>query len=224
MGARTVDDVLAELESLEDPRIRAVNERHGDDHGVNLTKLRAVAKTAKPDLGLALALWGTGNTAARLVAVLAFKPKALDAEQLDRMLREARTPKVRDWLVSYVVRKSPHVEDLRTRWMADDDPVVAAAGWDLTADRVHKKPDGLDLPGLLDTIEAGMAEAPDRLQWAMNTTLAQIGIHHPAHRERALGIGERLGVLKDYPTPPNCTSPYAPTWINEMVRRQGADA
>jgi len=33
-------------------------------------------------------------------------------------------------------------------------------------------------------------------------------------------IGERLEVLKDYPTPPNCTSPYAPIWITEMVRRQ----
>jgi hypothetical protein len=27
-------------------------------------------------------------------------------------------------------------------------------------------------------------------------------------------------VLKDYPTPPNCTSPFAPVWIAEMVRRQ----
>ncbi len=41
-----------------------------------------------------------------------------------------------------------------------------------------KKPDGLDLPGLLDVIEAEMAEAPDRLQWAMNHCLAQIGIEH----------------------------------------------
>ncbi|MGW4178679.1 hypothetical protein ACWEJJ_24850, partial [Streptomyces rubiginosohelvolus] len=30
---------------------------------------------------------------------------------------------------------------------------------------------------------------------------------------RAVGIGERLGVLKDYPTSPGCTSPYAPEWI-----------
>jgi hypothetical protein len=28
-------------------------------------------------------------------------------------------------------------------------------------------------------------------------------------------------VRKDYPTPPNCTSPFAPIWIAEMVRRQG---
>ncbi|MDO5495955.1 MAG: DNA alkylation repair protein, partial [bacterium] len=37
--------------------------------------------------------------------------------------------------------------------------------------------------------------------------------------ERALAIGERLEVLKDYPTPPGCTSPFAPIWITYMVDR-----
>ena len=71
-------------------------------------------------------------------------------------------------------------------------------------------------------LEAHMKGAPDRLQWAMNHCLAQIGIAHAEHRARALYIGERLQVLKDYPTPPNCTSPFAPVWITEMVRRQNA--
>lgn len=93
-------EVQERLRELEDPKIRAVNEKHGDEHGVNLTKLRAVAKEARKD---------------------------------------------------------------------------------------HE--------------------------------LAQIGIHHPDLRDRAVTIGEELGVLKDYPTPPNCTSPYAPSWIAEMVRR-----
>ena len=44
----TVDDVLAELAALQDPKIRAVNEKHGDDHGVNLSKLRGIA-SLKPD-------------------------------------------------------------------------------------------------------------------------------------------------------------------------------
>jgi 3-methyladenine DNA glycosylase AlkD len=139
---------------------------------------------------------------------------------LDAMLREARTPKVHDWLVNYVVKKSPHAEELRMAWFADEDPVVASAGWALTTERVAKKPEGLDLPGLLDVIEAAMRDAPDRLQWAMNHCLAQIGIEHAEHRARAIQIGERLEVLKDYPTPPNCTSPFAPIWITEMVRRQ----
>ncbi|MFF1373038.1 DNA alkylation repair protein [Streptomyces virginiae] len=220
MTGTTVEEVMAELAALEDPRMREVNERHGDDHGVNLTKLRAIAKRLKTQQDLARDLWRTEDTAARLLALLICRPKAFERDELDTMLREARTPKVHDWLVNYVVKKSPHVEDLRRAWFADPDPVIASAGWALTTERVAKKPDGLDLPGLLDAIEADMKDAPERLQWAMNHCLAQIGIEHPEYRARAIDIGERLEVLKDYPTPPNCTSPFAPAWIAEMVRRQ----
>lgn len=215
-----VAEVMAELAGLEDPKARVVNEKHGDDHGVNLGKLRAVAKRLKTQHELARQLWDTNDTPARLLAVLICRPKAFDREELDVMLREARTPKVHDWLVNYVVKKNPHSEELRLAWFADPDPVVASAGWALTTERVAKDPGGLDLAGLLDVIEAEMKDAPDRLQWAMNHCLAQIGIEHAEHRTRAIDLGERLEVLKDYPTPPNCTSPFAPVWITEMVRRQ----
>jgi 3-methyladenine DNA glycosylase AlkD len=215
-----VAEVMAELAELEDPKIREVNEKRGDDHGVNLSKLRALAKRLKTQQELACQLWETGDTAARLLAILICRPKAFERDELDVMLREARIPKVHDWLVNYVVKKNPHFEELRLAWSADPDPVVASAGWALTTERVAKKPEGLDLAGLLDVIEAEMKDAPDRLQWAMNHCLAQIGIEHAEHRARAIDIGERLEVLKDYPTSPGCTSPFAPIWITEMVRRQ----
>lgn len=215
-----VAEVRAELAELEDPKTREVNEKHGDDHGLHLGSLRALAKRLKTQQELACQLWATGDTAARLLAILICRPKAFGRGELDAMLREARTPKVHDWLVNYVVKKNPHSEELRLAWSADPDPVVASAGWALTTERVTKKPEVLDLPGLLDVIEAEMKDAPDRLQWAMNHCLAQIGIEHAEHRARAIDIGERLEVLKDYPTSPGCTSPFAPIWINEMVRRQ----
>jgi 3-methyladenine DNA glycosylase AlkD len=223
MTSTTVAEVMAELAALEDPKARAVNEKHGDDHGVNLSKLRAVAKRLKTQHELSRELWSTGDTAARLLALLVSRPKSFELSELDAMLRGARVPKVHDWLTNYVVKKSPHAEELRVAWFDDPDPVVAA-GWALTSERVVKDPDGLDLSRLLDIIEADMKDAPDRLQWAMNTCLAQIGIAHPKHRVRALAIGERLEVLKDYPTPPGCTSPFAPVWITEIVRRQDAAA
>ncbi|TQS20133.1 DNA alkylation repair protein [Microbispora sp. KK1-11] len=216
----TVAEVMAELAGLDDPKAREVNKRHGDDHGVNLSRLRALAKRLKTQQELACRLWETDDTAARLLAILICRPKAFERDELDVMLREARTPKVHDWLVNYVVKKNPHSEELRLTWSADPDPVVASAGWALTTERVSKKPEGLDLAGLLGVIEAEMKDAPDRLQWAMNHCLAQIGIEHAEHRARAIDIGERLEVLKDYPTPPGCTSPFAPIWITEMVRRQ----
>jgi 3-methyladenine DNA glycosylase AlkD len=221
MTATQLAELLAELDALEDPRMRAVNEKHGDDHGVNLSKLRLVAKRLKTQHELAGELWHTGDTAARLLALLVCRPKLYSPDELDRMLRDAKAPKVQDWLVNYVVKKSQHAEELRLKWFWDVDPIVASAGWALTSERVNKSPDGLDLPGLLDIIEAQMKEAPDRLQWAMNTCLATIGIQNRSLRQRAIDIGERLEVLKDYPTPPNCTSPFAPIWIAEIVRRRG---
>jgi len=217
----TVEAVRERLQALEDPKVRAINERHGDDHGVNLTRLRALAKEIGANPELSRKLWATGETALRLVAILCARPREFTADQLDAMLREARVPKVHDWLISSIVKKSPHREELRLRWFADPDAIVASAGWNLTADRVRTTPDGLDLAQLLNTIEAEIVEAPSRLQWAMNHVLGTIGIHHPGHRERVLEMGERLGILRDYPTAPGCVSPYVPLWVPEMVRRAG---
>jgi 3-methyladenine DNA glycosylase AlkD len=105
--------------------------------------------------------------------------------------------------------------------MAAEDPMAARAGWSLTAERVAKAPEGLDLPRLLDRIESEMGTACSEAQWTMNYCLAEIGINFPKHRKRALAIGEKLGVYRDSPTSKGCTSPFAPIWINELVKRQG---
>ncbi|MBO9626657.1 MAG: DNA alkylation repair protein [Microbacterium sp.] len=217
----TLDEALAELAALEDPKVRAANEKRGDDHGMNLSRLRALAKRIKTDQALARELWATGETPARLLALLVCAPAQFTADELDGMLRETQPPKVNDWFVNYVVKKSPLGEELRQRWMDDADDSVAGAAWTLTAVRVAKQPDGLDLDALLDEIHRDMKDASPRKQWAMNETLAQIGIRHPHLRDRALDIGTELQVLADYPTAPGCTSPFAPIWIGEMVRRQG---
>jgi len=220
MSDMTLDQALGELAALEDPKMRAANEKRGDDHGINLSRMRALAKKIKTDQPLALELWSTGETAGRLLALLICRPRDFSADELDAMIRETDPPKVNDWFVNYVAKKSPLAEQMRVRWFDDADPTVAAAAWSLTSVRIAKDAEGLDLDHLLDLIEAQMKDAPKRPQWSMNEALAQIGIHHPALRPRALAIGERLQVLADYPTAPGCTSPFAPIWIGEMVRRQ----
>jgi 3-methyladenine DNA glycosylase AlkD len=72
---------------------------------------------------------------------------------------------------------------------------------------------------LLDRIESEMAGASPEAQWTMNMALAGIGIHHPKLRERAIAIGEKLGVYRDYPVSKGRTSPFAPIWIDFMVKR-----
>ncbi len=224
MTSMSLDDALAQLEALGNEKMRKQNLRHGageNQFGVRRGEVRKLAKQIKTNHALALALWETGNIDARFLAILLIQPKSLSPDEVDRMVRSLTFVEVADWLISYVVKKHPGKEALRQAWMATEDPMAARAGWALTAERVAKSPDGLDLPALLDRIEAQMGAAAPEAQWTMNFVLVETGINHPELRERALAIGEALGVYRDFPASKGCTSPFAPIWINEMVRRKG---
>lgn len=220
----TVDEVMSRLEGLGNERNREINARNGageNQFGVKMGDLRILAKEIKLNPDLATQLWITGNTDARLLATLLMKPKQLSADEVDQMVRQATYSWLADWLGTNVVKVHTQKEELRQKWMLDKDPMAARAGWSLTAERVRKSPDGLDFKALLDRIEAEMGTAHTAPQWTMNYTLAEIGINFPEYRERALAIGEKLGVFRDYPVSKGCTSPFAPIWISEMVKRQG---
>lgn len=219
----TVQETLKELKALGDEKVRMQNAKRGageNQFGVKLGDIRSVAKKIKTDHKLAMALWETGNLDARFLATLVIDPKALSAEEMDRMVRSVEFEWVADWLNAYVVKQRADKEALRQKWMADAHPMAARAGWSLTTERIEKSPEGLDLAALLDRIENEMAHAAPEAQWTMNFALAQIGIHFPEHRARALAIGEKLGIYRDYPVSKGCTSPFAPIWIAAMVERQ----
>src|SRR5688500_9620633 len=109
----TLETVMRELAALEEPKMREANERRGDDHGVNLTHLRTLAKRLKTQHELALQLWATGDTAARLLATLVCKPKVFSVDELKPMVRDIRSPKLLDWFIVNVVKPSRHSEELR---------------------------------------------------------------------------------------------------------------
>ena len=219
----TVKDAIKQLKALGNEKMRAYNTKNGagdNQFGVSLGDIRVLAKKIRTDHALALSLWETGNVDAQFLATLLIQPKKLSAKEMDRMVRSLSFVRVADWLIAYVVRQHPEKEALRRDWMAADDRWAARAAWDLTAERVAKSPDGLDLEALLARIESEMADADPAVQWTMNSTLAAIGIHFPKLRKRAIAIGEKLGIYRDYPVSKGCTSPFAPIWINFMVSRQ----
>src|SRR5262245_2767673 len=226
-GKMTLEGVLRELESLGNASVRAQNSKSGawgagageHQYGVALGDIRGVAKKIKTDHALALELWETGNVDAQFLATLVIDTNKLSAEELDRLVRSISFVRVADWLISYVVAQHPEKESLREGWMNDKNRWAARAGWQLTASRVGKGPEGLDLAGLLDRVEADMPDAVPEVQWTMNNTLATIGIHSPKLRKRALAIGEKIGLYRDWPVSKGCTPPFAPIWINYMVNR-----
>jgi 3-methyladenine DNA glycosylase AlkD len=224
----TLEETLTQLKSLGNAAVRAQNAKSGpmgsgagdNQFGVKRGDLRTLANKIKTNHELALALWKTGNVDAQFLATLLINVNLLSAAELEQMVKSVSWVWVADWLHSYVVKQHADKETLRKKWMTSKDRWMARSGWQLTAGRVAKSPEGIDVVALLDRIEKEMAAAPPEVQWTMNTCLAEIGIHFPQLRQRAIAIGEKLGVYRDYPVSKGCVSPFAPIWIKEMVKRQ----
>jgi 3-methyladenine DNA glycosylase AlkD len=219
----TLQEIVDRLETLGHESVRKLNSRNGageNQFGVQLGDLRKLAKTIKTNHDLAMDLWQTGNGDAMLLSTLLMRPAQISNDDLEQMVRVATYVQLSDWLATNVVKLHPDKEMLRQKWMVSDQVMLARAGWMLTAERVARAPEGLDLNGLLDRIEAQMGTASTQVQWTMNNTLAAIGIHFAEHRTRAVAIGEKLGVFRDFPTSKGCTSPFAPIWIAAIVKRQ----
>lgn len=220
----TAKEALAQLKSLANEKMFAHNVKHGagkNQFGVMMGDIRRIANKIKTDHALALELWKAGNIEGRLLAMLIIQPKKLSAKELDEMANSIDFVQEADWFNSYIVKDHPQKESLREKWMVSKNPWVARSGWSLTSGRVAREPEGIDVPKLLDRLEKEMPKAPREVQWTMNTTLAMIGINFPKLRKRAIDIGEALGIFRDYPVSKGCTSPFAPIWIKEMVKRGG---
>ena len=222
-----INEILTQLEALGNETMRKQNTKRGagdNQFGVKLGDIRTLAKKIKTNHELALSLWETDNTEAQLLSTLIINPIQLSSGELEKMVKSARFVQIADWLNSYVVKVHPENEKLRKKWIESRDSMAARAGWNLTSQRVADNPEILDIPAILNRLESEMGKAAPEVQWTMNFTLAQIGIHFPEHRKRAIDIGESLGVYRDYPVSKGCTSPFAPIWINEMVSRQANSA
>ena len=219
----TVAEVLAQLKSLGNEKMITLHKKNGagdNMFGVKMGDIRTIANKIKSDHELALKLWDTGNIDAKLLALLIIKPKELSAKELEKLAKETDIPQLADWFNSYILKDHPEKDKLRDKWMDSSNKWMTRAGWSLMAGKITRDAGDLDLDKILDRIEKEMPGAKPEVQWTMNTALAQIGINHPKYRKRALAIGEQLGIYKDYPVSKGCTSPFAPIWINEIVKRQ----
>lgn len=219
----TVKEVLTRLQSLGNDARRRHNAKAGapdNQFGVKLGDIRSIARKIKSDHELALQLWYTGNVEAQMLATLIIQPRLLSADDLDAMTRATTFAYAADWLNGYVVAQHPEKDALRAKWMKDKDRWAARAGWHLTASGVSQGAAGLDPAALLDRIEKEMPKAKPEVQWTMNNTLAAIGIRHEKHRRRAIAIGEKIGLYKDWPVSKGCIPPYVPVWVEAMVKRK----
>src|SRR5687768_1993583 len=149
----TLEEAMKQLKSLGNAGVRAQNAKSGplgsgagdNQFGVSRGDVRKLANKIKTNHELALALWKTGNIDAQFLATLLIKVDLLSAGDLERLVKSVTWVWVADWLHSYVTKVHEGKEALRQKWMTSTDRWTARAGWQLTAGRVAKSPEGLDL-------------------------------------------------------------------------------
>ncbi len=216
-------ETMSLLESLGKESKRKHYRKHGvgdNQFGVNAGDLKKIAKSIKTNHSLGTQLWDTDILDARMLAILIIPFKEKSLESVDKMAKEIQYDHVSDWFAMYALKEYPEKETLRLKWIASNDIMPQRIAWQMTSGAVSKKVDYIQPGDLLDTLEKEMLSADPKVQWTMNFTLANIGIHHAEHRARAISLGEKFGLYRDYPVPKGCTSPFAPIWIDAIVSRQ----
>ena len=221
----TAKEILTELQALGSEKLKAQNIKKGapsdNQYGVKMGDIRKVAKKVKKaDKSLARELWNTNIMEAQLTAILLLKPDELSMDELNHFVETISFDYVADWFNAYVVNKHPDKNKLMKLWIDSDNKWALRSAWSIMANNIVRGADGLDLEKLLNQIEKEMPKVQPEVQWTMNFALAHSGIYHPAYRQRAIDIGNKLGIYKDYPVPRGCTSPFAPIWIDEVVKKQ----
>lgn len=216
--------VFAQLEKLGSENTRRIFAGYGageNQFGVKLGDLRGLAKKLKTNHPLALRLWSTGNTDARMLATMIMAPERLTSAEIEEMARSLSYYRLLDELVNNVVAKSRGAEEMSAQWMDCPEELLGRAGWSLLRTRIAERgAEGLDIDALLKRIEAGILAAPKRKQEAMNYCLVTIGLQLPDFTGKCVALGERLGRFDTTPTPKGCVSSYAPEWIAAALKRK----
>ena len=171
-----------------------------DAEAIKLGDLKKLAKEIKKDHDLAMELWTSEKLYPRMLAVLILDKNQLTQELINQMVDDLQSHEIDervqivDWLLANQLTKSKKTIALLECWEKADAPLLRRLFWYHQARlRWMGKIPHDNANTLLDSLEADMALAEPEVQWAMNFTAGQIGVHDPQYRGGEARSGRRRG-------------------------------
>ncbi len=194
-----------------------------------LGELRKIAREVKTDHELARELWSTGTFHVRQLSILIMDKKELSQDAVDVLTRDMleheldERTQLMDWLMANQLLKDKKLTGLVESWGSSSCLLQRRAFWYHQARlRWTGKAPPANTEKLVSAIESGLEKEEPDVQWAMNFTAGQIGIHEQEFRSRCIAIGEKSGLYKDEPVSRGCTPNYLPDFIAiEVAKREG---
>lgn len=219
-----LNELLTHLQPLASDKVQKIYSRLGVKEtilGVNKGPLRKLAESIGVDESLALEAWASGIYEARLVASTVSDPVTFSPHKIEAWVAQSESlPVIDELCFTWFEAMDLGMEAIR-HWIEDPTLKHQRLGWNLAIVKVHRrKLTQSNLRELLDRIQHDLVEAPVMTQDAMNRCLVEIAVTHPEFTEEGLSLGERLGVYREVKVAKGCTSPYAPHWINAVLRRK----
>jgi 3-methyladenine DNA glycosylase AlkD len=198
-----------------------------DHKSTKLGDLREIAKRIKIDHALALELWSSGEYLPRQLAILIMDKKLLSQEFIDSLNNDIQNHKpdeqtnLIDWLMANQFSKDKKTIALMQSWEYSTSALQRRIFWYYQGRlRWMGQTPPPNTDNLLTSIEARIEKEKPEVQWAMNFTAAQIGIHQPGYRSRCIDLGKKSGLYKDEVVSKGCTPNYLPEYIAVEVAKK----
>jgi 3-methyladenine DNA glycosylase AlkD len=218
-------EILATLRKLGKPQTAAIYRRHGSGDnvfGVLTSEIAKLQKKIKVDHALAMALWKTGNTEARVLALQIADPEKVTRADADGLVKDGPVRFLGCYL-SGLLARSPIAEETMRAWMKSPDEFPREMGYGIFGVRLKDAPDSVsdaDVAKVLATIEKEIHRSSNWARYAMNGALISIGVFKPAFRKKAIEAAKRIGKVEVDHGETNCKTPDAVPYIEKASKRK----
>ena len=198
----TVQEVVAELESLGTPQIKKTWMKYGAQEpcfGVKVEDMKKIIKRVKGDHQLALDLYDTGIADAMYMAGLFVDDSKMTEADLEKWLKNAVEGWVADFTLPWVAGSSPFARSKAMEWIGSKPEKTIAAGYGTYSAYISITPDDkLDLAEiteLLNQVASSIHQQPDCVKSAMNQFVSFVGCYVLPLHELALKTAQAIGKL-----------------------------
>ncbi len=222
----TKQEVMEYLESKGSAQTRKIYYRHGARDpffGVKVADLKLILKQTGKDQKLAEQLWESGNSDAMYLAALMADEKSISKERLRSWVKGAYWYMLSEFSVAAIAAESPYGWELGLEWIKESDEMIASAGWATLSCCISLFPnDSLDSAAIekfLENIEQHIHQQKNRVRYAMNNFVINVGVHMPALSPRAQQVAATIGKVEVNMGNTSCAVPLAGDYIKKCIEK-----
>ncbi len=221
----TLSEVMKELESLGNAQQVKTYRRHGADgpmFGVKVGDLKLIQKKIKGNQTLAMELWDTGNADAMYLAALVADGSKMTIKRLDNWAKTAWWQMLSEYSVPWVASEHPQAFSVAKKWISNKQVHIQTSGWNAYSAAISIRPDSeLDLAeieSMLESVENGIDQAPNRVKYVMNGFVISVGSYVKPMLGKAKATAKRLGAVEVDVGETACKVPLATDYIAKIEK------